>query len=356
MTTRKCAVADCIWSGSDNFCTILHRASVPLDEKWPLLILYLRGIKNQLVLTDSQKAKMQDLLLHILQSGDFGDDNYQKMMESMFGIVTMPHDEKLATVTREVVELNKEMERILGRHTRDVMTVTQNMDNSIAKGQDPALILTGMRTALKDVIAKMEEDTRTLKTLSHKDSLTGIANRRFFDDFLDESVNEWQQRQTPVSLIIFDIDHFKNFNDTYGHLVGDNILRTLGSKVQKLVASLPVNEGSGVLFARYGGEEFAVILRGDATEQDAALGERIRDTIQNTNLVLRDAANNVVKNDLRVTVSVGVTRLWPGWKGVMQTNLIDGADKALYHAKQNGRNRSAQYVPETESFRFIDSQ
>ena len=351
---RRCAVADCIWSENGNFCEILHNASVPLDDKWPLTVLQLRGVKNNSLLTDDQKSSMQELLLTLLQQGDFSSKKYAEIKKAEYDIITRSLEQKLAEAGKEARELTKEMTLVLGSHAKQVNTVTQEVDASIASGQEPASILTDLRASLKVMAEKLEEDTRMLKNLSNRDSLTGLANRRNFDDFLDESVEQWRQDKTAVSMLIFDIDHFKNFNDTYGHLVGDHILRALASKVQKILKPLLNEDSPQALLARYGGEEFAVILRGDATAQDLDLTERIRNAIENTLLVLRDADNRIIKDDLRVTVSVGVARVLPGWKDGIHTKLIEGADKALYHAKHSGRNCSAFYTPEaTPPFRLL---
>ncbi len=339
-------MADCIWSDTDNFCEILRKAAVPLDEKWPLAILQMRGVKGYGLLSDAQKARVQELMVLTLQRGDFSNERFQELQKAVHAIILGPLEEKLAKAAVEARELSKEVERVLRRQTQEVITLTADMDAGIASGQDPAIILTGLRSALKSVVEKMEEDTRNLKTLSQIDSLTGIANRRYFDDFLEESAAKRKASGMPVSLIIFDIDHFKNFNDTYGHLVGDHILRTLAAKVGKLLQPYRDRTPLPALLARYGGEEFAVILRGEAVTQDLALAERIRSVIENTTLVLRDADKKIIKDDLRVTVSVGMARVMPSWSESIPTKLIGNADKALYHAKHNGRNCAVQYDPQ----------
>lgn len=343
---KHCA-ADCLWTECGRFCSMLSKASVPLDEKWPVLVLYLRGIKEIPVLSENQKARMQELLLIVMQQKDFSDARYQEVQRMILEIINAPFTQKLKEIARETSELAKDMHTMFGKHTRNVSALADSVDTDLASGVEPASLLADLRDTLKGVVAQMEQDASTLISLSHKDSLTGLANRRAFDIFLTDAVEHWQKSKTPVTLILFDIDHFKMFNDTYGHLVGDQILQSIGAQIQKISSSLE-NEASSSLSARYGGEEFALILCGDATNRAGLIADNLRKTVQKTSLALRDANDAVVQSGLRVTVSVGVASLWSGWKGAYQTNLVDATDKALYFAKNNGRNCTAVFSAEED--------
>ena len=345
MSVKSCAVGDCIWADSDSFCDVLTRAAVPLDGKWPLLILYLRGIRDIKSLSEVQKTQMQELLLSILRGKDYSQTRYDEVQASILSIITLSYQEKLNQFVRETSELAKDIYSLFGKHQQNVSTIVHNVDTGLAKGSDPATLLAGIRDALKDVVAKMEQDASVLVNLSHKDSLTGLANRRFFDTFLDECVERWKTTRENVSLIMFDIDRFKKFNDTYGHLVGDQVLRTLAVQVRNIIA--PLEDGSSKeLAARYGGEEFCILLSGREPEQAVRIGEQLRKTVQKTGLLLRDAGGKVLESGLRVTISVGIADIWPKWEGAFQTNLVDCADKALYHAKSSGRNCTVRYTPD----------
>ena len=344
MLEKSCLVCDCIWAENDNFCNVLAQATIPLDSKWPLLILYLRGIRDIKSLSEVQKTRMQELLLSILREKDFSQTRYDEMQTAVLSIITLSYQERVNQFVRETAQLAKDMNNMFGKHQREVATIVDNVDTELAKGSDPALLLAGIRDVLKDVVAKMEQDADTLVSLSHKDSLTGFANRRFFDTFLDECVERWKTRREPVSLIMFDIDHFKKFNDTYGHLVGDQVLRTLAIPVQNVLAPLK-GDSSNILVARYGGEEFCILLSGRLSERSVQIGENLRKAIQNTALLLRDINGKVIASGLNVTVSVGIADINPEWEAAFQANLVDCADKALYCAKSGGRNRTVHYTP-----------
>ena len=338
---------ECIWAECGRFCEMLEGASVPLDSKWPYLILYLRGLKDDEYLSEIQKASMQELMLSLFAQKDFSHTNYRKITKALHAMVSAPFEHKLAEVMREATALTAEVNKILGRQKQQVITVAENVDADLARGKQPASILAELRDALRDVAMKMEQDASVLTELSLKDSLTGLANRRSLDAFLEETIRLWREESRPASLLILDLDHFKNFNDTYGHLVGDQVLKTLAAQLKKIATKLETPT-SQCLAARYGGEEFVLVLRGDVAQQYAEIAEKVRVTISQISLRLRDAAGKVVENGLQVTVSVGAAALWSGWKSAYQTNLIDSADKALYHAKAKGRNCSVAFTPKAK--------
>jgi len=181
--------------------------------------------------------------------------------------------------------------------------------------------------------AELERANRLLAGLSTTDSLTGLANRRRFDEALEA---EWQRAvrtRMPLSLLMLDIDHFKLYNDHLGHLAGDECLRQIGAVLQACVLR------SGELSARYGGEEFAVILPAAEPEEAARLAETIRCEVENLGLAHVPEANARV-----VTASIGVATHRP-IPGEPSTRLIQDADRALYESKRAGRNRVVVHAP-----------
>jgi len=180
---------------------------------------------------------------------------------------------------------------------------------------------------LLEVSRQLEEENQNLRRLSFLDGLTGIANRRHFDEIL---LNEWNRAlrdARPLSLIILDIDFFKNYNDTYGHQTGDDCLKQVAGF---LSSSL---KRPGDLAARYGGEEFAAILPNTNIEGATVIAEVLRSGIEA--LRIPHASSPV---SAYVTVSAGVASTVPGRNGSPEF-LVTTADKALYQAKQGGRNR-----------------
>lgn len=171
-----------------------------------------------------------------------------------------------------------------------------------------------------------EQALRTLFELTLRDPLTRLYNRRYFDERLLSEFTFAQRRGTELALLLIDIDHFKHFNDTYGHQVGDAVLRLVASSIQRLMRPEDV-------LARYGGEEFVVIARGTSLRNVHILGERLCHQIQALVLELPDP-------DLRVTVSVGASAIDPGELKGSADDLLRTADQAVFEAKAAGRNRT----------------
>jgi len=169
---------------------------------------------------------------------------------------------------------------------------------------------------------------RQVKSMADHDGLTKIANRRSFEERLDEEAQRHGRYDQPLSLILVDLDHFKRVNDSHGHPVGDAVLRGMADLLGESL------RGSDFP-ARYGGEEFAVILPHTGREQALLLAERIRDRVAE-----RDFAG---AKGVRITLSAGVASLTPGDRG---SDLVLLADQALYLAKNGGRNRVVVAGPE----------
>jgi diguanylate cyclase (GGDEF)-like protein len=303
-------------------------------------------------LSEGQKARLQELLIVILQRKDFSEASYEQTWALVHDIIAAPYTEKMQAVSLEAAELAREVQGLFGKYGASMTGIAAILDEGLEKKMEPASLLAGVRDTLRTVISQMEKDTVDLLSQTRKDFLTGLANRRAFDQFMEESVTLWREKNIPLSLIMLDIDYFKNLNDTYGHMMGDQVLRIIGRQLNKIAKSLK-SEQSTVLAARYGGEEFALVLRGEATSRAALVADNMRRTIQKTTLSLNDGSS--VVNSLRVTVSIGVADMWSGWRGAHVANLVDSADKALYYAKKNGRNCTAQYTPgQASSFALIN--
>jgi diguanylate cyclase (GGDEF)-like protein/PAS domain S-box-containing protein len=180
--------------------------------------------------------------------------------------------------------------------------------------------------AIEDITErKMAEEQ--LKFIASMDGLTGIANRRHFDTTLDLEWRRAMRSFSPVSLIMIDIDVYKNYNDSYGHLAGDSCLQKIAHTIRDSLRR------AGNFAARFGGEEFTVILPDTNAKEAYVFAESLREKIENLNIEHKDS---IVGSN--VTVSLGVSSLIPD-KNRTRDELISLADKALYKAKQGGRNR-----------------
>jgi diguanylate cyclase len=173
---------------------------------------------------------------------------------------------------------------------------------------------------MRETLARSDQNAKT-------DPLTGLANRRGLDEKLHTAQIKTMERGDPLSVLLIDIDHFKRFNDTYGHQVGDQVLRlTAGMFKQQL--------RDGDFAARYGGEELMGVLEDADLKATKAIAERIRLTISERKMRKRSTGEELGA----ITVSIGVAEFQPGES---VSDLIERADRALYHAKHAGRNRTA---------------
>jgi len=175
------------------------------------------------------------------------------------------------------------------------------------------------------------------KVLAEKDGLTRLDNRRRFDESLQREWMTGLRSRQPLSLILCDVDHFKCYNDTYGHAQGDDCLRQVAQVIQTVTA-----HGSG-LAARYGGEEFVVLMPNRTTEEALAQANQIRER-----LVALQLPHCASQTEAYVTLSLGVATLIPDMKLPMG-DLVEQADVALYASKQAGRNQAQIYQPAQDS-------
>ena len=179
--------------------------------------------------------------------------------------------------------------------------------------------------ASKQEINDLQENLEVVRTESLTDPLTQLANRKFFDSTLEKSIAEAVERNEALSLMLTDIDHFKTFNDSFGHLTGDQVLRLVAMSVKHNV------KGKDTA-ARYGGEEFAVILPNTTLRAAVTVAEHIRRAVMAKELMKRSTGENLG----RMTISIGVATLRKADSG---QSLIERADMCLYAAKRHGRNR-----------------
>jgi diguanylate cyclase (GGDEF)-like protein len=178
-------------------------------------------------------------------------------------------------------------------------------------------------------IEKRKQIEKQLHDISRKDSLTDLFNRRYFDEMLEIEIGRAKRNNLPLCLIMFDVDCFKEYNDKYGHVTGDNCLIQIAEIAQSLVSR------QGDMVARYGGEEFAIILPNIELDGAVWFANNLQERIIDKNIA---HSGSTVANIKCVTVSLGVTNLIVGQE-TTASELIENADVALYEAKNRGRNR-----------------
>jgi len=215
---------------------------------------------------------------------------------------------------KERVQIEEELERTKKEFTEKVREKDQY-----------ARELQAMRDLYKEKLKEIEKLREETEFLAHIDDLTGIYNHRFFIQQLTMEVGRQKRYPAPLSLLMIDVDFFKHYNDTNGHLAGDQVLKTIAIVIQHTVRQTDI-------VARYGGEEFSVILINTGKEGAKEIAERVRRNVADTRFPNENAQPNG-----NLTVSIGVSTFSSSVSTI--TELIREADNALYQAKDEGRNR-----------------
>lgn len=196
--------------------------------------------------------------------------------------------------------------------------------------------LISAKIELQKLTKDLELKNKRFEKLVHIDGLTDVYNHRYLQNFLEIEIRRSLRKQTFISLVLLDIDHFKSFNDNYGHQTGDFILKEMCRLVKKNIRDYDI-------VARYGGEEFAIVLT-ETTQEDAVkIAEKLRQIIA-TNIFIDGI------KEYQVTASFVVATLKPTNNEFKNSDLIDFADKALYDSKKKGRNRVTAYIQKKRWF------
>ena len=261
---------------------------------------------------------------------------------------TIDHSRHIQQVSERFNGLVEEVTAKLGiatSQTRDYSERLSSLGSGISSVIDPSQLVTLvrelenqtelMRQRASKLEVELEQNNREINDLkddlanarraASTDPLTGLGNRKLFDDVFADEAETALASGTPLSLLVTDIDHFKLFNDTHGHQIGDAVLKLVAERLKRSV------KGRDTV-ARYGGEEFVVVL--PQTDEAAAvrLAEQLRAEIAKSRLVVRNRGQDLGK----VTISIGVAELE---RGEDPESCFKRADDALYGAKQAGRNR-----------------
>ncbi len=246
----------------------------------------------------------------------------------------MPEEQRIAKeVLNRLKDLATHMAAGVGQHSNHVEEINQELTEREPQGPEGVISAVArliesnqtMQSQLGEVEDKLHEQARLVEKKTEEartDMLTGLANRRAFDDKVTDCCAEYERSHRSFSLILGDIDHFKKFNDTHGHQTGDEVLRGTARVLRETA-----RESDFV--ARYGGEEIAVVLPGTKAEDAIRALERGRQAVEK-------ARFQSPSGELNVTMSFGIAELAPGED---QKSLVGRADAALYASKEAGRNR-----------------
>ena len=242
-------------------------------------------------------------------------DQVMAMIGSAAGSASS-YSESLAGVTERLAQ---------SRDREGLRTIVENLVHTAKEMEASNQQLEERLNASKQEISELQENLEAVRNESLTDPLTQLANRKFFDSALGEAIADARAKNEPLSLMMTDIDHFKKFNDSFGHLTGDQVLRLVATSVKQNVKGLDTA-------ARYGGEEFAIILPNTVLRSAITVADHIRRAVMTKELMKRSTGEHLG----RVTISIGVATLQ---KSDSPQTLIERSDKCLYAAKRHGRHR-----------------
>lgn len=311
----------------------------PVPEMYELWYRYFLGDVELVRAIEAYQGKIDEIACHQIyrryMNEAVRDEAVKKISDQMQSAIvelasmvssaksaTSEYGENLSGASEQITQANSLED--LGRIVTSIVADTKKM---VEKNQELEVQLVNSSKQ----VTELRNNLDTVKKEAMTDGLTGLLNRKAFDKQMLESVAECEKTQTPMVLMLLDIDFFKKFNDTYGHQVGDQVLR--------LVARTLTDNVKGRDFAaRYGGEEFAIILPDTPISAGLRVAEVLRKSVESKE-VINKASN---ENMGRITLSIGIAEHMAGEDIAA---LIERADKALYEAKRAGRNRVIEAAP-----------
>jgi len=291
-------------------------------------------------LTESDLEQIYETYLSQLKTTDRIDKVGARVIGEIDDVMTLL-DEALGTSASYDATLSGAAQKLAGPVTASqLQKVVETLARSTREMRETNKALESRLALSKNEISNLQQSLEAIRVESFTDPLTGLGNRKFFDRSIEVAIQNAVESGQSLTLMMFDIDHFKSFNDSFGHLTGDQVLRLVGMALRQSIKGQDIT-------ARYGGEEFAVLLPNTALRQALTVADHIRRAIMAKELKKKSTGEILG----RVTISVGVSMLKPG----EDTNsLIDRADACLYAAKRNGRNRviceaDPEYLAEVRS-------
>jgi diguanylate cyclase len=276
-------------------------------------------------LTEADLEQIYDTYLSHIKTTDRIDKVGSRVIGEIDDVMKLI-SEALGTAQTYDASLSGASEKLtMARTAAQVREIVDTLLKSTREMRDTNKALEARLALSKTEIGNLQQSLEAIRAESLTDPLTGLGNRKYFDRMIETEVQNALANNQPLSLLMFDIDHFKSFNDSYGHLTGDQVLRLVGMSLKQTIKGQDIT-------ARYGGEEFVVVLPNTALRQALTVADHIRRAVMAKELKKKSTGEILG----RVTISVGVSMLKPDDDA---DSLIERADACLYAAKRAGRNR-----------------
>jgi diguanylate cyclase len=318
---------------------LMSKHKIPVTpENYAVWYLFVSGNCKELMGTihqrEESKKPFDEEFNHSLYTQFCGEKNKEDLKKLRSDLQTI-----LTVIMEDIGQLNGATNKF-GSVIQNSVTQLEDSAN-VNKIKDLMATLIGevkfiggfskeIQQKLKDTnqqLEKLQKEFEKVKTESRVDFLTGIANRKAFDEKLEELTKQNQDNKQKICLLMMDIDHFKKFNDLHGHIIGDEVLKFVSTKIRDLIRG-------GDFFARFGGEEFVILLTNTPLTGARVVSENIREAFDGLELKAKSSKKKIGV----ITISIGVA-IYKSSEQIQE--FINRADEALYFAKNNGRNRVA---------------
>lgn len=346
-----------------DFAALLHKAGVANSADWVALIMFARNLLARLnIVPLEQRVSMQKCVCQAVQSKDFSKDRFDKVVSEVEACLVAGLSNRLTdfasrlaserqlsdSLVEEMKALFEELRRTVNQREKNIEDMGANTLNRVQSENDQKAILSAIRLMVSTMVTQAREEAKNweerAKTFEHRalydHLLTELYNRRTLDSYLPGAVAAAKEEGKPLALLLIDVDHFKGFNDQYGHQVGDDVLKAL-AKILHSHAALR----SGFP-ARYGGEELVLVFENTDLSTAANHAEALRLDVAGYEFQPREKGK-ILGETCYFTVSVGVAELRKEWA---VEDLLFAADSAMYRAKAEGRNQVVAYDDTLSSF------
>ncbi|WP_161635968.1 GGDEF domain-containing protein [Desulfonatronovibrio hydrogenovorans] len=334
----------------------LKRLGIGEHPEWLGVILFVRNLLARMdQVGEDQKFSLQQAVIRALEKKDFSGESLDRIIRmiqdslvdrSRADLEKMKHElstEKDFTTNliTQIQSLAGEFKDSVSRQSSELNEFGEKTISAIELKKDPAQITGYIKNTIERIVVQSRKEAlnwearaRSLEKMAQYDNLLkNLHNRGFLDDYLTSAVQRCHAKEQPLSLLMIDVDHFKKINDVWGHVIGDDVLKALAKLVR-----IHSDAGGGIP-CRYGGEELCVIFEGSDEELAGVRAEELRKDVARYNFVPRDKSGSLGEA-IHFTISIGVARLMPGQD---PGGLISAADKAMYRAKELGRNKVFMY-------------
>ncbi len=321
--------------------SLFDTIGIPKDTCWRTIYKIIFDVDSNIdrKLTKLQLEPVMAKSLKYARAGMYTEKALRSLIKDYNSISFSVCDNQLTGILKELNLLTNEFKSKCAERFEQVKALESETITTVESDLSLEEKIKLIKSKFKETLEVFQEDLRISDKKNQTDYLTGLYNRRFFDEQLKIEFAQALQEKTWVNLLLIDIDNFKRFNDRYGHMIGDQALKTVTKIIQNCCRK--ESDKAGIVFfpTRYGGEEFAVIMPAISKKEAWQIAELIRKKISNYNFVIRNKQGQIKHKDLNLTVSIGVATLDHKFdlnKGIKR--IIREADDAMYEAKKSGRN------------------